>query len=307
MKIKHVISTSQFDRKMLEELFRLAYKMEKLHKSRKPSKILAGKIMAAIFYEPSTRTRLSFETAMLKLGGQVISTENAAQFSSAAKGETLEDSTRVIDGYADIIIVRHPETGSVKRVADVSKVPVINAGDGSGDHPTQGLLDAYTIKNELGSIAGKTITFCGDLLNGRTVHATFHLAKLYPGVTFQFCSTPELAMPEEYINELVNRKIPFQVFGSLDDAIGSADVLYMTRIQKERFASPKEYEKHKNDFILTKRHLLAMKKKSIIMHPLPRVNEIAPEIDADPRAAYFRQAQNGLYVRMALLQMLLGK
>lgn len=303
--LKHIISTSQFDRPTLAKLFAAATRMEKLHLRRKPSTMLAGKIMAAIFYEPSTRTRLSFETAMLKLGGGVISTENAAQFSSAAKGETIQDTIRVINGYADVIVIRHYEKGTAEIAAQVSSSPIINAGDGIGDHPTQGLLDAFTIKHELGNIAGKTITFVGDLLNGRTMHATLQLAMLYPNVRFNFCSTKILALPKSYLDNLKKNNVPYAEFESIEPALETSDVIYMTRIQKERFASPEEYKKHKDDFILTKKHLGKMKSKAIIMHPLPRNNEIAPEVDADPRAAYFRQAQNGLYIRMALLEILL--
>lgn len=295
MQIKHVISTTQFDRKTLEKLFASADKMEKLHKARKLSSQLAGKIMAAIFYEPSTRTRLSFETAMLKLGGQVISTENAAQFSSAIKGESIEDTIRIVSGYADVIVLRHPQIGTAKIAASVSPVPVINAGDGAGEHPTQALLDLLTIKKELGKTENLSIAFVGDLLNGRTVHSLLDiLTRVYKNKIY-LVAPKKLQLP----------KTDFETTEDLESILPNIDVLYMTRIQKERFASQKEYDKVKHAFVLNKKLLEKMKKKSIIMHPLPRVTEISHEVDSDPRAAYFRQAQNGLYIRMALLEMLL--
>lgn len=304
MQLKHVISTSQFDRPMLEKLFKLSDTMEKLHKSRKPSKLLAGKIMVTLFYEPSTRTRLSFETAMLKLGGQVISTENAAQFSSAIKGETLEDTIRIVSGYGDVVVMRHSQTGAAKIASGVSPVPFVNAGDGAGEHPTQALLDLYTIQKELGTLKGLTITLAGDLLYGRTAHSLIEFFSRLDGVTLNFVSPNKLRVPQEYLALLKKNSVSYTVTDDLDRTLGTSDVIYMTRVQKERFSSPEEYAKVKK-YVINNAALKKMKKKSIIMHPLPRVTELAPEIDSDPRAAYFRQAQNGLYVRMALLKILL--
>ena len=290
---------------MLEELFESALEMEKLHKSHEPSKILAGKIMSALFYEASTRTRLSFETAMLKLGGAVISTENAAQFSSAIKGESIEDSIRMINGYADVIVVRHPQIGTAVTAASVSTVPIINAGDGAGEHPTQALLDMLTIKKELGGIDNLHIAMMGDIKYNRVTRSLVKLLALYNNIILYFCSPPELAMTEEDREFLKEKKIPYSEHAALDSFINMLDVLYVTRVQKERFASQDEYERLKNVYVIDKNTIMKMKNKSIVMHALPRITEIAPEVDSDPRAAYFRQAQNGLYIRMALLKMLL--
>lgn len=303
MKLNHVISTDQFlDTEVLNEIFDLAGKMEK--EGGKDS--LAGKILATVFYEPSTRTRLSFEAAMQRLGGGIISTENAATFSSAVKGESLEDSIKVIAGYADAIVLRHPEKGSAKRAAEVSPVPLINAGDGAGEHPTQALLDLYTIKKELEKIDGLTVALVGDLLNGRTVHSLIRLLALYPGVKVHLVSPGELAIPPDYKKYLEEKGVPFTEQTDLTKVISEVDVIYMTRIQKERFSSPEAYERLKGEYVLDASMVGQMQAHARIMHPLPRVDEISPQVDSDPRAAYFRQAQNGLYVRMALLQMILG-
>ncbi len=305
--LKHIISTSQFDRKTLEKLFSLADKMEKLHKKGKPSTILAGKIMSALFYEPSTRTRLSFETAMLKLGGQVISTENAAQFSSAAKGETLEDSIRVINGYADVIVLRHYEDDSGERAAAVSQVPIISGGSGKKEHPTQGLLDMYTIRKEMGKNDNLYFALMGDLKHSRTIHEQINLISLYKGNRITLVSPKSLALPEEYKKILRANKVSFDETEKLSDVISTIDVLSVNRVQKERLPANISYEKIKDLFIIDMKTVSAMKKKSIVIDPLPRIGTILPEVDSDPRAAYFRQAQNGLYIRMALLHMLLKK
>lgn len=305
MSLKHIISTSQFDRPTLEKLFAVADRMEKLHQSRKPSKILAGKVMAAIFYEPSTRTRLSFETAMLKLGGQVISTENAAQFSSAIKGETIEDTVRIVGLYADAIVLRHPDIGTAAIAAKASTVPIINAGDGAGEHPTQALLDLLTIKKELRKIDGLTIGMVGDIKYSRVIRSLIKFLGLYKNITLYFCNPPELPMTDEDRAFMKSHRMPYTEHSSLDPFIGKVDILYVTRVQKERFASQAQYEKLKSAFVITPAIVKKMKKSAIIMHALPRITEITPEVDSDPRAAYFRQAQNGLYIRMALLEMLL--
>ncbi len=297
---KHIISVNQFDDKvLLANIFARAAEFKSMQPKDYP-KPLQDKIIATIFYEPSTRTRLSFETAAQRLGGQIISTENAAQFSSAAKGETLEDSIRTINGYADAIVLRHPEIGSAQTAANISHIPIVNAGDGAGDHPTQALLDLFTIKEAKGKIDGLKIGLVGDLLNGRTVHSLVHLLSMYkPEI---ICIAPKkLQLPVKYQDILKQNNISYSLVESWDDCIDDIDVLYMTRIQKERFESVEDYNEHKDQFILNSTELKKAKKDLAIMHPLPRVNEIAIDIDDDPRAIYFEQARNGLFVRMALL------
>lgn len=301
--MKHLVSTGQFIKQsQLQDIFNLADK----YQGKSYSQILENKVVACIFYEPSTRTRLSFETAALKLGAKVISTENAAQFSSAAKGETLEDTIKVIGGYADAIVLRHFEKGASLRATGISTVPIINAGDGTGEHPTQALLDIYTIQKELGSVEKLKIALVGDLLNGRTIHSLLNLLTLYKNNTIYLISPTELKLPKAERNRLKQKNINFIEQDNLKEILPKIDVLYMTRVQKERFVSEKEYELLKNLYQIDREKLDRMKKKSIVLHPLPRNNEISSEIDADKRAAYFRQAQNGLYIRMALLSLLLG-
>lgn len=299
--MKHLISTRNITTKNLGNIFQLANQ----YKLKGQSDFFSGKIIASIFYEPSTRTRLSFESAALRLGAKVVSTENASQFSSAAKGETLEDTIRIISGYVDAIILRHFEKGASKRASDVSNCPIINAGDGTGEHPTQAILDIYTIYNELRRLDNLKIALVGDLLNGRTIHSLLTLLSLYKDNTIYLISPKELKLPADNLGELSNKKIKFIERDNLEGLLPEIDVLYVTRIQKERFKSKHEYEKVKDSFCLDKKMVLEMQKKSIVMHPLPRINEIAKEVDSDPRAAYFRQAQNGLFVRMAILEILL--
>lgn len=307
MRLKHVISTQQFlDTKLLDEIFDLADKFQRQDKNNKLQRTLAGKLLASVFYEPSTRTRFSFESAMLKLGGGVLSTESAGQFSSAIKGESLEDSIRVIGGYSDVIVLRHNEIGSAERAARISPVPIINAGDGAGEHPTQALLDLYTIERELGDNKNFTIAMVGDLLYGRTIHSLIHLLPLCKNVGVILISPKELRLPTPYKSFLRSNGIKFLETDRLNETLKNADVVYMTRIQKERFASPKLYEEIKNAFILHNGMMENLSGQAIIMHPLPRNYEIHPEVDFDPRAAYFRQAQNGLYLRMALLELILA-
>ncbi len=306
MNLKHILSTKQFlDKNVIRDIFRIADSFKKANTINKVPQILTNKILACVFYEPSTRTRFSFESAMLKLGGEVISTESASQFSSATKGETLEDSIRVIGGYANAIVLRHPDSGSAQKASAVSSVPIINAGDGTGEHPTQALLDLYTIKKELGRLDNLTIGMIGDLLNGRTIHSLIHLLSLYNNITIYLISPQELKLPNKYKEILKKNKIKFIETDGLEKTLSKLDVVYMTRVQKERFSSLKLYEKVKNVFILNKKSLQKLPPKSIIMHPLPRTSEINPEIDTDSRSAYFRQAQNGLYIRMALLSIIL--
>jgi len=296
----HVLSAHQFDRRGLDELFKTAATMEYLAKNG-GSNLLGGKIMAALFFEPSTRTRLSFESAMMRLGGGVMSTENAAQFSSAVKGETLEDSIRVISSYADVIVMRHHEEGAAKRAAKVAGVPVINAGDGSGEHPTQSLLDLYTIQQELGRIEGLHIAMVGDLTYGRTVHSLSYLLAKYADVTITYVSPDNCPIPQKVKDFLDEQGVPYSEASDLEQVAAEADVLYMTRIQKERFPSGEEYLKAVGRYVIDEQTLRVMKREAIILHPLPRAGEIATAVDDDPRAAYFRQATNGVYIRMALL------
>jgi len=306
MKLNHVISTKQFlDPAFLDKLFSLADEMEEKDKNNTLLPCFNGKIMAAVFYEPSTRTRFSFESAMKKLGGEVITTESAAHFSSAIKGESLQDSIKIISGYADVIVLRHPKKGSAKLASHVSRIPIINAGDGIGEHPTQALLDIYTIKKELGHLDNISVAMVGDLLNGRTIHSLLILLSLYKNIKFFFVAPPQLALPQEYKEHIRRKKQDFIEVEDIHEVLDKIDVLYMTRVQKERFKSEYEYHKLKNAYILDNNTLNKLNKNAIIMHPLPRVTEISPEVDADKRAAYFRQAKNGLYIRMALLKMIL--
>ncbi|MBU1199232.1 MAG: aspartate carbamoyltransferase [Nanoarchaeota archaeon] len=306
MILRHIISTKQFlDTSLLDKIFRLADKMESREKANTLPNYLRNKIMVAVFYEPSTRTRFSFEAAMYKLGGEVITTESAGHFSSAIKGESLTDSIKIISGYADVIVLRHPTKGSAKIAADVSEVPVINAGDGTGEHPTQALLDIYTIEKELGRLENLNIALVGDLLNGRTIHSLLILLSLYKKIKFYLVAPKKLQLPKEYKEHLKKKKITFEEVEDVQQVLDKVDVLYMTRVQKERFKTEHEYNQLKSFYVIDKAALKKLNKKAIIMHPLPRVIEITPEVDKDKRAAYFRQAKNGLYIRMALLKMII--
>ena len=296
-RVKHIIKSQQFDQKLINKIFAMATILEK-----KKDSSLKGKIMASLFYEPSTRTRFSFESAMLRLGGSVITTENAKEFSSASKGETLEDSIKVINNYADVIVLRHYEEGSAEKAGSVSKVPVINAGDGAGQHPTQALLDLYTIKRELGKIENITIAMVGDLKNGRTIRSLSYLLGKYKNIKIYFVSPIGLQVGEDIKIYLKEQGTQYEEIIDLSSVIGKIDVLYQTRIQKERFPSKKEYEKFNGCYTINKELAEKMKLKSIIMHPLPRVNEILSEVDASPKAVYFKQTYYGLLIRMALLK-----
>ena len=308
MKLHHVLKAAQFaDAHLLNENFSLAEELEHQDKTNTLKPDLKGKILATVFYEPSTRTRFSFEAAMMKLGGNVITTEAASHFSSVTKGESLTDTIRIVSGYADAIVLRHFEEGSAQKAAEISPVPLINAGDGQGEHPTQALLDVYTIKKELGRLNNFTIAMVGDLKYGRTIHSLIYLLSKQENVKIYLVSPKPLKLPKKYKDYLKKEKITFSETTDMTDTFKNIDILYMTRVQKERFSSEEEYNKVKSFYILDKNILNLMKKDTKIMHPLPRVTEISPEIDNDPRAAYFRQAKNGLYVRMALLKMLLTK
>lgn len=305
-KLKHIIEAKQFsDRKLLEEVFKSAEYMEKKDKKGKAPQTLEGKRIASFFYEESTRTRFSFESAAIALGARIVSTEKASQFSSVAKGETLEDTIRTLNGYVHAIIMRHNIEGSAKTAAQFSEVPIINAGDGKGEHPTQALLDIYTIKKEIGRIDDFSIAMIGDLKYGRTVHSLTYLLESHKGIKLYFVSPELLKIPEEHVQSLIASGIYFEETENLEEVLGKVDVLYVTRIQKERFENKEEYEQVKDVYKIDKENIQKIKQDAIIMHPLPRVGEIDPKIDTDPRAAYFRQAKNGLYIRMALLDMIL--
>jgi aspartate carbamoyltransferase catalytic subunit len=262
--------------------------------------------MAALFYEPSTRTRLSFDAAMLRLGGQTMGTDNAREFSSAAKGETLEDTIRIVSGYADVIVLRHYEEGAAKRASTVSSVPIINAGDGPGQHPTQALLDLYTIRDELDRIDGVRVAMVGDLANGRTVRSLAYLLSKFKDIKLWFVAPPQVAMRDDLKAHLDEHNVTWVETEDLESVLPQVDVVYQTRIQKERFADPEVYNALKGIYRIDKAAMALMRKYAILMHPLPRVDEIAPEVDDDPRSAYFRQARNGLHIRMALLDKLLS-
>jgi aspartate carbamoyltransferase catalytic subunit len=306
-KLRHIISARQFDDpEFLLGLFESANQMERDDKFRALRDPLRGRILATIFYEPSTRTRFSFEAAMQKLGGGVISAENMRESSSVTKGETIADTIRIVSGYADAIAIRHYEQGTAEAAARISPVPIINAGDGVGEHPTQALTDVYTIKKELGRIGGLKIALVGDLLNGRTIHSLLPLLCLYPGVRIELVSPWQLRLPLRHREYLLEKGVAFHEGEKLEHAIQDADVVYITRVQRERFASEEEYLKVKDSYIIDAKIADGLKQDAIIMHALPRVNEISPEVDDNIRAAYFRQAKNGLYIRMALLLYLLG-
>ena len=299
--LEHVLSASQFDRPLLDSLFSRAAALEGTR-----GHSLAGRIMATLFYEPSTRTRLSFESAMLRLGGTVLGTEAAHVFSSAMKGETLEDTIRMVTAYADVIVLRHDQEGAAERAAAVAGVPVINAGDGPGEHPTQSLLDLFTINRELGRIEGLHIALCGDLRYGRTVRSLARLLSLYGDVRLSFVAHDVVQIGADVLHVLDARGTAYELHARLDDVIADVDVVYQTRVQKERFDDPGAFDLARGAIRIDRSVMQKLGEHSIVMHPLPRVDEIAPEVDADPRAAYFRQAANGVALRMALLEILLG-
>ena len=306
-KLFHVVEAQQFDRDLLTEIFAVTKEMEDVV-SRYGSSILNHRIMASLFYEPSTRTRLSFESAMFRLGGDVITTESAREFSSAAKGETLEDSIRIIEGYSDVIVMRHYESGAARRAANVASVPIINAGDGPGQHPTQALLDLYTIRKEIGRLDGFKIAMVGDLANGRTTRSLAYLLSKYKDVQVVFVAPRVVKMKDDIKAHLDENGVQWEEAEDLIAVAREVDVVYQTRIQKERFGDRiEDYEKARGKYIIDDAVMAALPETSVVMHPLPRVDEIAPEVDSDPRAAYFRQAHNGLYIRMALLRMVLER
>ena len=304
---KDIISVKQFGRNDLEYIFGVAHEMRGMVERVGTFDLLKGKILANLFYEPSTRTSSSFTAAMERLGGSVIPI-NEVRYSSVSKGESLPDTVRTLECYADVIVLRHPETGSAAIAAKAARKPVINAGDGVGEHPTQALLDTFTIFEELGvgRIDGLTITMLGDLKYGRTVHSLARLLSLFK-VKINYVSPEILRMPKEVMEEVAGKGIPQAEFRSLEEILPETDVLYVTRVQKERFEDPAEYEKVKGAYVIDPEIMKSAKQEMIVMHPLPRVGEISVDFDDDPRAAYFRQMEYGLYVRMALLAMVLGK
>ena len=305
-RLYHVLEAQQFDLDLLDAIFATAREMEQVVQHY-GSNILNRRVMATMFYEPSTRTRLSFESAMTRLGGAVLTTENAQEFSSAAKGETLEDTIRVVAGYADVVVLRHFESGASNRAAAVAEIPVINAGDGAGQHPTQALLDTFTIQREIGRLDEISVALVGDLANGRTVRSLCYLLAKYEGIKIYFVAPDVVRMKDDIKEYLRRRQVYFEEVDDLHKVAQRVDVVYQTRIQKERFGDrTEEYEQAQGKYIIDRSVMDVMQDHAIVMHPLPRVDEIAPEVDADPRAAYFRQAHNGLYVRMAILRMLLA-
>jgi aspartate carbamoyltransferase catalytic subunit len=304
---KDIISVKQFGRDDLEYVFGVAHEMRGMVERVGTFDLLKGKILANLFYEPSTRTSSSFTAAMERLGGSVIPI-NEVRYSSVSKGESLPDTIRTLECYADVLVLRHPETGSAAIAAKAARKPVINAGDGVGEHPTQALLDTFTIFEELGAgqIDGMTVTMLGDLKYGRTVHSLARLLSLFK-VRINYVSPEILRMPKEVMDEVAEKGIPQAEFDSLEKILPETDVLYVTRVQKERFEDPAEYENVKGAYVIDPEIMKTAKQDMIVMHPLPRVGEISVDFDDDPRAAYFRQMEYGLYVRMALLAMVLGK
>lgn len=300
--MRHLISPLDFSVEELDKLLELANDIEKNPK--KYSEACKGKKLATLFYEPSTRTRLSFEAAMLNLGGNVLGFSEATS-SSAAKGESVADTIRIISCYADIAAMRHPKEGAALVAANNSRIPVINAGDGGHQHPTQTLADLLTIKSLKGRLNNFTIGLCGDLKFGRTVHSLINALIRYDNVKFVLISPPELKVPQYITDNIKASGAQYEEITRLEDAISKLDVLYMTRVQKERFFNEEDYIRLKDSFILDKKKMKLAKEDMLVLHPLPRVNEISVEVDKDPRAVYFKQAQYAVYVRMALILTLL--
>jgi len=297
----HLIETQQFERSSLKKLFELASKLEG-----KREKSLEGKILASLFYEPSTRTRLSFESAMLRLGGGVITMESG-ESSSQMKGETLEDSIKVVSQYADVIVMRHSEVGSAARATSVSKIPIINAGDGNlGQHPTQALLDVYTIQRELGREDGIHLAIVGNLKYYRSARSLAYLLSKFDGIRITFVSAPELRMEDDVKNYLKGHNVLFEETEELGEVVKEVDVLYQTRVAKEWIKNDADFEKLNGRYVITRATADSMKDGAIIIHPLPRVGEIAEDVDESPHAVYFKQVGYGLIVRMAILKTILN-
>lgn len=301
---KDILSAGDFGREEIEVVLKKAKEFEDVVDKKEMVDVAKGKIMASLFFEPSTRTRLSFETAMTRLGGQVISV-SGKESSSMNKGETISDTGKTIEQYANLIVMRSPMKGEVAAMADSVDVPVLNAGDGAGEHPTQGLLDLYTIQEECGKIDGLKIAMVGDLKYGRTVHSLVKFLMNFE-VEFVFVSPEELAMPQDLIDVLDDSGMKYELVNDLNEAVGKVDVVYMTRIQQERFEDRSEYERLKGSYVLERGMIESAGGDVVVLHPLPRVDEIAKDVDELAGAAYFRQARNGVKVRMALLSLVLG-
>lgn len=301
MKVKSLISITDFTKEEYLKIMRLAEDFE----ANPNQKLLQGKVIATLFFEPSTRTRLSFETAINRLGGKIIGFSDSSS-SSVSKGETLHDTIRMVSNYADMIIMRHPMEGSARYASEVSSVPVINAGDGANQHPSQTLLDMYSIIKTQGSLDNVNLFLVGDLKYGRTVHSLLMAMLQFENPIFNFIAPPELAMPNEYKIHLASKGIRYFEHTEFTDIINAADIIYMTRVQKERFIDPVEYEKVKNIYILKNEMLKNTKENMRILHPLPRINEIHTDVDSNPKAYYFTQAKNGVFARMAIIAHLLN-
>ncbi len=300
-----IISVRQFTRENLEYIFAVADEMKAVVRRVGSTDLLKGHVLACVFYEPSTRTSSSFIAAMSRLGGSVLPI-NEVKFSSVTKGESLPDTIRTLESDADVIVLRHPEVGASQVAAEYARKPIINAGDGVGEHPTQALLDLYTIRSELGKLDGLHVAMVGDLRYGRTVHSLARLLCLYD-VRMTFVAPEILRLPLDVLNDIRSCNRPVAESYSVQDAISDVDVLYVTRVQRERFADQAQYEAVKDFYVITPELMAGAKERMIVMHPLPRVNEISYALDNDPRAAYFRQMENGMYIRMALLAAVLGK
>jgi aspartate carbamoyltransferase catalytic subunit len=297
---KSLVSIHDFSKDELLYIVKQAAIFEKDHRP-----VLKGKVVATIFFEPSTRTRLSFETAANRLGARVVGFSDADN-TSVSKGETLKDTILMISNYADLIVMRHPKEGSARYASEISRAPIINAGDGANQHPSQTLLDMYSIQKTQGRLDNLTITMVGDLKYGRTVHSLL-LAMSHFNTRFKFIAPPELRMPDEYKQYLAERGLSFTEHTELAENINAADILYMTRVQRERFSDPIEYERVKNVYVLRNSLLKDTKSTMKILHPLPRVNEISADVDNNPKAYYFEQARNGVYARMAIIHYLIGR
>lgn len=305
LKGKDILNTAQFSLQELNLIMNTAANFERRVKNEEVIRNMEGQVVASLFFEPSTRTRLSFETAINRLGARVVTVASAAS-SSVAKGETLADTIRTVDGYVDVIVMRHPMKGAAQLAADNASHPVINGGDGTGQHPTQALLDLYTIRKEKGFLGGHTITFLGDLKNGRTVHSLGYFMTLCKNKMI-FVSPKSLKMPAEITADLRSRGAEIEEKEDVEKALSVSDIVYVTRVQRERFENPEDYEKVKGVYVINRAMIEKAKKGITILHPLPRVDEISTDVDDYEGAAYFRQAHNGLYVRMALLSLVTGR
>jgi aspartate carbamoyltransferase catalytic subunit len=302
---RHVVDLKDFSRDEVDYILKVSENFEPIANGKKRSKMLQGYVLCNMFFEPSTRTRLSFSSAMMRLGGSVTGFASGS-VSSASKGESLSDTVRVVENYCDVMVLRSSLEGAARLAADISSKPVINAGDGTRQHPTQTLLDLYTISKEIGTIDGLKVALVGDLKYGRTVHSLSYALTMFD-VELSFVSPPELSMPEEVVSDLKAEGLRVETTDDLSHVIESSDVVYMTRIQKERFPDPMEYERMKGAYSIDSTMLEGAKENMIVMHPLPRIDEISTTVDSSPHARYFQQAFYGLVVRMALLSLVLGK